>query len=32
MNYRIDKKTKIVCTIGPASQDKEVMRQLLATA
>jgi pyruvate kinase len=30
MNYRIDKKTKIVCTIGPASQDKEVMRQLLA--
>jgi pyruvate kinase len=29
MYYRIDKKTKIVCTIGPASQDKEVMLQLL---
>lgn len=31
MNYRIDKKTKIVCTIGPASQDKETMRKLLAS-
>ncbi len=31
MNYRIDKKTKIVCTIGPASQDKEMMRKLLAS-
>jgi pyruvate kinase len=30
MNYRIDKKTKIVCTIGPASEDKEVLRRLLA--
>ncbi len=30
MNYRIDKKTKIVCTIGPASEDKEVLRKLLA--
>lgn len=29
MNYRIDKKTKIVCTIGPASQDKEILRNLL---
>lgn len=29
MNYRIDKKTKIICTIGPSSQDKEVMRKLL---
>ena len=29
MNYRIEKKTKIVCTIGPASQDKEVLRKLL---
>lgn len=29
MNYRIDKKTKIVCTIGPASQDKETLRKLL---
>ena len=29
MNYRIDKKTKIVCTIGPSSQDKEVMLKLL---
>lgn len=31
MNYRIDKKTKIVCTIGPSSQDKEVMKKLLAS-
>ena len=30
MNYRIDKKTKIVCTIGPASDTKEVMKKLLA--
>jgi pyruvate kinase len=30
MNYRIDKKTKIVCTIGPASEDKEILRKLLA--
>ncbi len=30
MNYCIDKKTKIVCTIGPASQDKETMKKLLA--
>lgn len=30
MKYLIDKKTKIVCTIGPASQDKETMRKLLA--
>ena len=29
MNYRIDKKTKIVCTIGPSSQDKETMKKLL---
>lgn len=29
MNYRIDKKTKIVCTIGPASQDKETLKKLL---
>lgn len=29
MNYRIDKKTKIVCTIGPASQRKEVLTKLL---
>ena len=29
MNYRIDKKTKIVCTIGPASEKKETMRELL---
>ena len=29
MLYSIDKKTKIVCTIGPASQGKEVMRELL---
>ncbi len=29
MNYRIEKKTKIVCTIGPASQDKETMRELI---
>lgn len=29
MNYRIDKKTKIVCTIGPSSQDKEKMKSLL---
>ncbi|MCR4698969.1 MAG: pyruvate kinase [Bacilli bacterium] len=29
MNYRIDKKTKIVCTIGPASQDKAMMKNLL---
>ena len=29
MNYRIDKKTKIVCTIGPSSQDKPVMKKLL---
>ena len=29
MNYRIDKKTKIVCTIGPASQEKETLRELL---
>lgn len=31
MNYRIDKKTKIVCTIGPASQDKAMMKKLLAS-
>lgn len=30
MNYRIDKKTKIVCTIGPSSQDKETLKSLLA--
>lgn len=30
MNYCIEKKTKIVCTIGPASQDKETMKSLLA--
>ncbi len=29
MNYRIDKKTKIICTIGPASQSKEVMTKLI---
>jgi len=29
MLYRIDKKTKIVCTIGPASQDKETLTKLL---
>lgn len=29
MNYRIDKKTKIVCTIGPASQQKPVLTELL---
>ena len=29
MNYRIDKKTKIVCTIGPASQKKEMLKKLL---
>ena len=29
MLYLIDKKTKIICTIGPASQDKEVMRELI---
>ncbi len=29
MNYRIDKKTKIVCTIGPASESKETLRNLL---
>lgn len=29
MNYRIDKKTKIVCTIGPATEKKETLRQLL---
>lgn len=29
MKYRIEKKTKIVCTIGPASQDKEMMKKLL---
>ncbi len=29
MHYRIDKKTKIVCTIGPSSQDKEMMKSLL---
>ena len=31
MKYLIDKKTKIVCTIGPASQDKETMKKLLAS-
>jgi pyruvate kinase len=31
MHYRIDKKTKIVCTIGPSSQDKEMMKSLIAT-
>lgn len=31
MNYRIDKKTKIVCTIGPASQDKKMLKSLLAS-
>lgn len=31
MNYRIDKKTKIVCTIGPSSQDKAVTKELLAS-
>lgn len=31
MNYRIDKKTKIVCTIGPSSQDKETLKKLLAS-
>ena len=30
MNYLINKKTKIVCTIGPASQNKDTMRELLA--
>lgn len=30
MNYLINKKTKIVCTIGPASQDKETLRKLLS--
>ncbi len=29
MNYRIDKKTKIICTIGPSSQNKETMKKLL---
>ncbi len=29
MNYRIEKKTKIVCTIGPSSSDKETMRELI---
>lgn len=29
MNYLINKKTKIVCTIGPASQDKKMMKNLL---
>ncbi|MFA6829534.1 MAG: pyruvate kinase [Bacilli bacterium] len=29
MNYRIDKKTKIVCTIGPSSQDKPTLTKLL---
>lgn len=29
MLYLIEKKTKVVCTIGPASQDKEVMRELI---
>lgn len=29
MNYRIDKKSKIVCTIGPSSQDKDMMKSLL---
>lgn len=31
MNYRIDKKTKIICTIGPSSQDKPTLKKLLAT-
>lgn len=30
MNYLIAKKTKIVCTIGPASQEKEMLRKLLS--
>ena len=29
MHYRIDKKTKIICTIGPASEKKETLRELL---
>lgn len=29
MNYRIEKKTKIICTIGPSSQDKKVLKELL---
>lgn len=29
MKYRIDKKTKITCTIGPASENKETLLKLL---
>lgn len=29
MNYRIDKKTKITCTIGPSSENKETLKALL---
>lgn len=29
MKYRIDKKTKITCTIGPSSESKEMMLKLL---
>ena len=30
MNYLISKKTKIVATIGPSSQDKETLKKLIA--
>jgi len=30
MLYQIEKKTKIVCTIGPSSEKKEVLRDLIA--